>query len=116
MSVQQLNTDNFDAAISVDKAVLVDFFADWCGPCKMQTPVLHKVADEYSDKMGFGAVNVDESEDIAAKYGIQSIPTLVVFKQPHSGKGLRLSESGQSGQAHSGRRCPCGDADVPRLA
>ena len=80
MSVQQLNTDNFDAAISVDKAVLVDFFADWCGPCKMQAPVLHKVADEYSDKMGFGAVNVDESEDIAAKYGIQSIPTLVVFK------------------------------------
>ena len=46
----------------------------------MQTPILHKVADEYSDKMNFGAVNVDESEEIAAKYGVQSIPTLMVFK------------------------------------
>ena len=46
----------------------------------MQTPILHKVADVYSDKMNFGAVNVDESEEIAAKYGVQSIPTLMVFK------------------------------------
>lgn len=80
MSVSQLNTETFDAAVSEDKATLIDFFAEWCGPCKMQTPILHKVADEYSDKMNFGAVNVDESEEIAAKYGVQSIPTLMVFK------------------------------------
>ncbi len=80
MSVSQLNTETFDAAVAKDKATLVDFFAEWCGPCKMQTPILHKVADEYSDKMNFGAVNVDESEEIAAKYGVQSIPTLMVFK------------------------------------
>ena len=80
MSVSQLNTETFDAAVAKDKATLVDFFAEWCGPCKMQTPILHKVADEYSDKMKFGAVNVDESEEIAAKYGVQSIPTLMVFK------------------------------------
>ena len=81
MSVSQLNTETFDAAVAKDKATLVDFFAEWCGPCKMQTPILHKVADEYSDKMNFGAVNVDESEEIAAKYGVQSIPTLIVFKK-----------------------------------
>lgn len=80
MSVSQLNTETFDEAVAKDKATLVDFFAEWCGPCKMQTPILHKVADEYSDKMNFGAVNVDESEEIAAKYGVQSIPTLMVFK------------------------------------
>ena len=80
MSVSQLNTETFDAAVAKDKATLVDFFAEWCGPCKIQTPILHKVADEYSDKMNFGAVNVDESEEIAAKYGVQSIPTLMVFK------------------------------------
>lgn len=80
MSVSQLNTETFDAAVAKDKVTLVDFFAEWCGPCKMQTPILHKVADEYSDKMNFGAVNVDESEEIAAKYGVQSIPTLMVFK------------------------------------
>ena len=80
MSVQELKTDNFEAAISGDKATLVDFFAEWCGPCKMQTPILHKVADQNSDKMNFGAVNVDEAEEVAAKYGVQSIPTLMVFK------------------------------------
>lgn len=80
MSVQELKTDNFEEAIKGDKAILVDFFAEWCGPCKMQTPVLHKVADQYADKMNFGAVNVDEAEEVAAKYGVQSIPTLMVFK------------------------------------
>lgn len=81
MSVSQLNAETFDSTVSEDKATLIDFFAEWCGPCKMQTPVLHKVADEYSGKMNFGAVNVDEAEEIAAKYGVQSIPTLIVFKK-----------------------------------
>ncbi|MEI0604619.1 thioredoxin [Brachyspira alvinipulli] len=89
MSVLELKTDNFEQAISGDKAILVDFFAEWCGPCKMQTPVLHKVAEEYADKMGFGAVNVDDCEDIAAKYGVQSIPTLLVFK---SGEVVKRAE------------------------
>ena len=56
MSVSQLNAETFDSTVSEDKATLIDFFAEWCGPCKMQTPVLHKVADEYSSKMNFGAV------------------------------------------------------------
>lgn len=80
MSVLQLNSETFDKSVAEDKATLIDFFAEWCGPCKMQTPILHKIADEYSGKMNFGAVNVDEAEDIAAKYEVQSIPTLMVFK------------------------------------
>lgn len=81
MSVSQLNSETFDKSIAEDKATLIDFFAEWCGPCKMQTPVLHKFADEHSDKMNFGAVNVDEAEEIAVKYEVQSIPTLMVFKR-----------------------------------
>lgn len=80
MSVLQLNSETFDKSVAEDKATLIDFFAEWCGPCKMQTPILHKIADEYSGKMNFGAVNVDEAEDVAAKYEVQSIPTLMVFK------------------------------------
>lgn len=80
MSVSQLNSETFETAVAEDKATLIDFFAEWCGPCKMQTPILHKVADEYSGKINFGAVNVDEAEEIAQKYEVQSIPTLMVFK------------------------------------
>lgn len=80
MSVLQLNSETFDKSVAEDKATLIDFFAEWCGPCKMQTPILHKIADEYSGKMNFGAVNVEEAEDVAAKYEVQSIPTLMVFK------------------------------------
>lgn len=80
MSVSQLNSETFDKSVAEDKATLIDFFAEWCGPCKMQTPILHKFADENSDKMNFGAINVDEAEEIAVKYEVQSIPTLMVFK------------------------------------
>lgn len=80
MSVSQLNAETFDKSVAEDKATLIDFFAEWCGPCKMQTPVLHKLADEHSDKMNFAAVNVDEAQEIAIKYEVQSIPTLMVFK------------------------------------
>ena len=53
MSVSQLNAETFDSTVSEDRATLIDFFAEWCGPCKMQTPVLHKVADEYSRQNEF---------------------------------------------------------------
>ena len=60
--------------------VLVDFWAPWCGPCKMQTPILEKVAAEVGDKAVIGKVNVDENPELAAKYGIRSIPTLILLK------------------------------------
>jgi len=60
--------------------VLVDFWAEWCGPCKMMGPIVDQAADDLSGKMKVGKVNVDESQELAARYGIMSIPTLLVFK------------------------------------
>ena len=60
--------------------VLVDFWAPWCGPCKMQTPILEKVADKIGDKAVIAKVNVDENPALAAQFGVRSIPTLILFK------------------------------------
>lgn len=77
----KFTSENFDTQVlNSDKAVLVDFFADWCGPCKMMAPVVEKLAEEYEGKAVIGKLNVDDSSDIAARYGVMSIPTLIVFK------------------------------------
>ena len=75
------NDSNFDAdVISSDKPVLVDFWAEWCGPCKMIAPFIDEAASEYADKLSVVKLNVDESPNTAAKFGIRSIPTLMLFK------------------------------------
>jgi len=72
---------NFDEeVIKSDKPVLVDFFADWCGPCKMQGPIIAEVAEDIGDKAKVGKLNVDESQKVAQKYQVMSIPTLIIFK------------------------------------
>lgn len=78
---KKFTSANFAAEVlGADKPVLVDFYADWCGPCKMMAPAVEQLAEELDGVAVVGKLNVDENEDIAMKYGIMSIPTLVVFK------------------------------------
>ncbi len=80
MSVVKLTNDNFEIeAVKSDKPVFIDFYADWCGPCKMVAPIVEEIADERDD-VKICKVNVDDAPEIAAMFGVQSIPTLIVMK------------------------------------
>lgn len=80
-SVQELSDATFEnVALKGDKPVLVDFWAPWCGPCRMVGPIVEAIAEKYGDKIVVGKVNVDDAPAVATKYGIRSIPTLICFK------------------------------------
>ena len=90
-----LNKDNFEQSISSGVA-LVDFWAEWCGPCKMQLPIIEEFSSEMEGKATIGKVNVDEELELAQSFGIQSIPTLILFKDGKPVKkwvGLHSKES-----------------------
>ena len=81
---------NFNEIINDNKPVLVDFYADWCQPCKMVTPILQKVKQDLGEKVRIIKINVDNNPAISAKYGIRSIPTLMVFKNGQ----MRFNQAG----------------------
>ena len=80
-NMKQFTDQDFDAEVlASEQPVLVDFWAEWCGPCHMIAPIMEEVANEYKDKVRVGKVNVDENPNISAKYGIRSIPSILLFK------------------------------------
>jgi thioredoxin 1 len=71
---------DFNELINSDKPTLVDFYADWCGPCKMMTPIIEETKSKLGDKATVLKVNVDENKEVSMKYGVRSIPTIILFK------------------------------------
>jgi thioredoxin 1 len=82
-----LTDATFDAQVKAQPLVLVDFWAEWCGPCRMVAPVLEELAGEYKGRLAVGKVNVDENRQIAARFGIRSIPTLLFLRD-----GVRVDQ------------------------
>ena len=80
----EITDENFEEVVlKSDKPVLVDFWAAWCGPCRMVGPVIEEISDEYSEKAVVGKVDIDSNQEYAAKYGVRNIPTVLVF---HNGE------------------------------
>lgn len=75
-----MTSENFDSLKNGNLPLVVDFWAEWCGPCKMISPIISQLADEYDGRLVVGKCNVEESEELAAEYGIRNIPTLLFFK------------------------------------
>ena len=81
MSVLKITNQNFEEEVlKADKPVLVDFYATWCGPCQMMSPIIDEIAEENADNLKVGKVNIDENQDLAIKYNVMSIPTIIIVK------------------------------------
>lgn len=79
-TIQEINATNLDDVLNNPKPVLVDFWAPWCGPCRMVSPVVDEIATDMADTIAVAKCNVDENEELALKYGVMSIPTLIIFR------------------------------------
>ena len=80
-NITEITDSNFDQEVlQSDVPVVVDFWAEWCGPCRMVAPIVEELSEEYNGKVKFGKLDVDSNSGVAARYGIRSIPTLLIFK------------------------------------
>ena len=86
--IKELTQENFAEATGSQKPILVDFWASWCGPCRMLSPVIDSLSEEYSGQIEVGKVNVDEQGTLAAQLGIASIPTVILFKDGKEAKRI----------------------------
>ena len=81
MSVLKITSENYEEEVlKSEKTVLVEFYADWCGPCRIMGPIIDEIAEEKAEIVKVGKVNVDENQDLAIEYGVMSIPTIVIIK------------------------------------
>jgi thioredoxin 1 len=81
MSIITITNENFESAVlKAETLVLVDFWAEWCGPCKMIAPILEQVSEEYKGRLSIAKIDVEENQNLAMQYGVRSIPTLMLFK------------------------------------
>ena len=81
MAVLHLNEESFFKLVESGQPVLVDFWANWCGPCKMLAPVIEELAVQYDGKVAVGKVDVDENQELAVRYGVMNIPTVILFQK-----------------------------------
>lgn len=86
--IKELTQGNFTEAIKSPKPILVDFWASWCGPCRMLSPVIDELSEEYETQIDVGKVNVDAEGALAAQFGIVSIPTVIIFKDGREAKRM----------------------------
>ena len=96
MSVLKITKENYETEVlKSDKLVLIDFYADWCGPCKMMSPIIDEIAEEVGDKIKGGKINVDENQELAMEYEVMSIPTIIILQNgevKNSFVGVRKKE------------------------
>ena len=97
MSVLKITEENFEEEVlKSDKMVIIDFYADWCGPCKMMSPIIDNIAEELGDSVKVGKVNSDENMGLAEQFGIMSIPTIMIFKNGEVSKTfIGVTDKGQ---------------------
>ena len=83
--VLEINNDNFNEEVNENKdTLIIDFWAEWCGPCKLLSPIIEELAKEFEGKIYFAKVNLDNNQDLAMKFSIRSIPTMILFKDGDS--------------------------------